>query len=111
APRGGRCGGRRGRVRGGASRPNRRGRGGPSPGSRDRPWAGPIRGGSRCSIAGVPAMSGAPNRARSDGGRGLPDLDLQLELVAELLPYPLADLVDQVEDVGRRGARLRDDEV
>ena len=41
----------------------------------------------------------------------LPDLELEFQLVAELLPDPLLDLVDQVEDIGRLGPGMGDDEV
>ena len=41
----------------------------------------------------------------------LPDLDLEFQLVAELLPDSLANPVDELEDIGRPGPRMGDDEV
>ena len=41
----------------------------------------------------------------------LPDLELEFQLVAELLPHPLLDLVDEVEHVGRLGPGMGDDEI
>ena len=41
----------------------------------------------------------------------LPDLNLKFQLVAELLPHPLADAVDELKDVRCGGARMGDDEI
>src|SRR5438045_2903737 len=45
-----------------------------------------------------------------DATMNLPDLELEFQLVAELLPHPLLDLVDEVEHVGGLGSGMGDDE-
>ena len=67
-----------------------------------------LPGGTRCD-AGLrrrpdPCSRASTGRSAAARTVRLPDLDLEFQLVAELLPDPLADLVDQVEDVGGRRA-------
>src|SRR4051812_17672034 len=85
------------------SRANGRTRIGPRSSS-DGPWSGaPRPKGSRWSFttsAPPPTVRGAGRlNTRRHGGTGSPHLDLELQVVAELLPDALVDRLDQAKHV------------
>src|SRR5262245_27537701 len=77
------------------------------------PWTRLLGGFLELTVAGGDAgkfavfhhLSSAPKRL------GLPNLDLELQLVPELLPDPLADPFDELEHVASLGAGISDDEI